>query len=380
MKLETYQENAAEWLSRRRIGLVVAPAGSGKTVIAAAALDRVTRRKERTQPLKVGWIANTIEQCQQAQSALDMFKTPMLEVKIACAAAETDWSDRAGLIVDEAHHLMAAGWMAQQQACKGALWGLTATPKLGDELRDDGLLRMFSGEVFTVDRSEVQNRVTQARVILLDATDPGLQPKIDAEVQRQLPRRAAQMKWVAQKQGRRISDQEIYGQLLFQTCVDIGIVGNTRRNDKAWQTAARHSGNNDQVLVLVNQVEHAKWMSETIPGAMACYSKMGAKKRREALAAFKEGRVKCLVATSLADEGLDLPNANVLILVNGGRSNAKTEQRTGRVLRTFAGKDHGLIYDFHDYWHPLAAKHSRVRQELYRKLGYEIVLQGGQAV
>jgi superfamily II DNA or RNA helicase len=62
--------------------------------------------------------------------------------------------------------------------------------------------------------------------------------------------------------------------------------------------------------------------------------------------------------------------ANVLVLVSGGRSKAKVEQRTGRVLRRFAGKRGAVIYDFEDLQHPLMAKHSRLRQELYRELGY----------
>jgi hypothetical protein len=40
-------------------------------------------------------------------------------------------------------------------------------------------------------------------------------------------------------------------------------------------------------------------------------------------------------------------------------------------LRSFAGKEHGLIYDWQDNFHPLAAKQSRARQEVYRELGYE---------
>jgi len=99
---------------------------------------------------------------------------------------------------------------------------------------------------------------------------------------------------------------------------------------------------------------------------------MGARNRREAIQGFKATTVPVLVATSLADEGLDAPNAGVLVLVSGGKSKQKAEQRTGRVLRSFAGKTEGVIYDFADNFHPLMKRHAKARMSLYRSLGYKI--------
>ena len=87
--------------------------------------------------------------------------------------------------------------------------------------------------------------------------------------------------------------------------------------------------------------------------------------------AFNAGELRCIVGTQLLDEGIDLPAAQVLVLVAGGRSNSRTTQRTARVLTKFAGKEHGLIYDFTDIYHPLPAKHARLRGELYARLGYQ---------
>ena len=64
--------------------------------------------------------------------------------------------------------------------------------------------------------------------------------------------------------------------------------------------------------------------------------------------------------------------ANVLILASGGRSSAKTEQRTGRVLRAFAGKSHGIIYDFLDKPSTMMSNHAKKRLATYRALGYSI--------
>ncbi len=79
-----------------------------------------------------------------------------------------------------------------------------------------------------------------------------------------------------------------------------------------------------------------------------------------------------MIATSSADEGMDVPRASRLILATVGRSASKLEQRTGRVLRPFDGKDRSIIYDYADrgaamaYWQHLA------RLRTYKKLGYVV--------
>ena len=84
---------------------------------------------------------------------------------------------------------------------------------------------------------------------------------------------------------------------------------------------------------------------------------------------FKSGNLKTMIATSLADEGLDLPNAELLIMVSGGRSPQKTIQRASRVLRKTNTKNFATIYDFSDKFHPIGAFHARKRIKSYKQLG-----------
>lgn len=357
ISLRDYQIEAVQWLAGKFRGIVVSPAGSGKTIIAAAALDMVIRRKVRTAPVRIGWLANTREQCQQAEDAIRLF--PVVgtqDVKIACAAAATDWSDRDALIVDECHHGIAPGWADQIAGSPGARWGFTATPP--EDMEAVATLTALLGETLTIERSRVKRNLARAVVRWIDATDAGLQKRIDAAIAEEIPRR---QRWWKGNPG------ELWGQVAWQTCIDIGIVANAARNAAAIAAAT----NDRPTLVLVNKVEHGATLAAAIPGAVQCHSKMGAKARRNALEGFNAGRIRCIVATSLADEGLDLPSAEVLVLVSAGRSRARTEQRTGRVLREFAGKPAGIIYDFRDGYHPLPAKHAREREKLYRELGYE---------
>lgn len=389
--LESYQARAVAWLRTKRRAAVHSPAGSGKTIIGSATLDAVLAAKPRQDRVQIGWMCNTVEQATQARKAIDHFPriAECADVRIACAAAATDWSDCAALVVDECHHGPAEGWSEQIATCGGVVWGFTATPPEEGDERFPAYKSIFS-EFFGVEREEVGSRLVQARVITLHDTDPGVRDVIDREIDSAMAYRRRYWHTGEVAMCRRIladasaSDERkaaavammakfeaiLWGQVAFQKCVEIGIVRNETRTRAAVAKAVAHR--RDSVIVLVNHVDHAKVIAEMIPGAVACFSKMGAKKRRETLAEFAAGQCPCIVATSLADEGLDLPRANVLVLVSAGRSNARTEQRTGRVLRSFAGKTAGTIYDFADHWHPLAAKHSRVRHDLYRRLGYTV--------
>ena len=358
--LRPYQHQAAEWLSRRKRGLLVSPAGSGKTLMLAYALDMAIKSRIRGRKVRIGWMANTREQCQQAQKAMDAF--PLVakqDIHIACAAAATDWSDRDVLVVDECHRLASAqGWQSQVQTCKGALWGMTATPPEDPVQR--AVLMSFLGESYVITREHVQDNLAPAVVRWLDATDPGLKEPIDREIDRVV--RIRQRYWSGD-QG------QLWGQVAFQKIVELGIVQNHARNLAAIAAAT----SDKQTLVLVNQVDHGQWLSEQIPNSIPFHAGMGDKPRREAIASFTAGNTRCLVSTTALEEGFDAPNAEVLVMVSGGKSSRIAEQATGRVLRKFLGKTHGQVFDFRDTFHPLAAKHSKARGEVYLRLGYTIL-------
>jgi superfamily II DNA or RNA helicase len=363
MTLEPYQSKAVTWLSTTRRGIVVASAGSGKTVIMAAALDTVAKLKPRSEKIKAGWLCHTLEQKEQAIKALTMFPDleRLMEFRVECAASEKTWGDCAVLVVDEVHWAGCEQWSKQVLSCPGARWGCTATPFVEDPERNRLLLEMFGNQMLKIDRAEVSNRLAPAKVIMLDATDPGLQQPIDDEIKRTMAWRIKYWKG---------EEWKLKAIVSWQVCIKLGIINNAARNAAAVTLAKRHAA--DSVLVLVNEIEHGQALCDAIPGSALCYSKMGKKARRETLEEFKSGTIRCIIGTSLLDEGFDAPIANVLILVSGGRSSAKSEQRTGRVLRVFAGKERGLIYDFNDRQHTMMANHAKKRMATYRKLGYEI--------
>lgn len=367
MILRDYQIEAAEYLASHKLALVKARAGSGKTVIAAAALRMVINKRKRPEYPKIGWLCHTIEQKAQAETALSKMG---VMATVECAAADPDFSGMDCIVVDEAHHLPSPLWSGIVSHSTGARWMLSATPfKEGDDEHNAAMMNFCAGNVHEVLREHTAEHLAEARVIMLDESDD-CGALIEAEIEAEMSRRRWQLR-PTPKWPNPISEGELFARVSSAACMQIGIVGNQRRNQCVIDTARKHRS--DSTLVLIHSIEHGKVLAEHIPGAVPCFSKMGPKNRKFTIEEFKAGRVPCLIATSMLDEGADLPIANVLIMACGGRSSGRVEQRTGRVLRKFKGKDHGKVYDFEDNQHRVLRNQSLHRQSVYESLGYEFV-------
>ena len=70
-----------------------------------------------------------------------------------------------------------------------------------------------------------------------------------------------------------------------------------------------------------------------------------------------------MIASTLADEGLDIPTLNCVILGGGGKSPTKCKQRVGRAIRKVKGKVGSMIFDFIDVGLH-TKKHSKSRKKL----------------
>jgi superfamily II DNA or RNA helicase len=74
------------------------------------------------------------------------------------------------------------------------------------------------------------------------------------------------------------------------------------------------------------------------------------------------------VATSLADEGLDLPRLSRVFLAFPGRSRGRTIQRLGRLMRPHPSKRTAVLFDFVDKQVPILRRHHLERRKLYSEV------------
>lgn len=167
----------------------------------------------------------------------------------------------------------------------------------------------------------------------------------------------------------------------YQKIYKNNIVENDIRNDLVVKAAAKLVDRKMNVLILVKQIVHGKTLyhrMKKIGKTVFVQGQMSGQARQEILEAFKQHQIDILIATSLADEGLDLPNLNSVILAGSGKSSVKAFQRIGRVLRPYPGKEKAIVIDFNDSVKYLN-RHSKRRLFLYKQESeFEIKIQNGK--
>lgn len=352
--LRPYQQRAVEWANQGD-GLIVAPAGCGKTVIASSIVKHYCQWPD----WNFGWLAPTRETCQQAVASLEGAGVNTSRVEVRCPHESVDFSSKKVIIVDEAKHAPADSWRRIIESCKGLRYGFDATPWGDDAERNTVLRNLFRNNVYEIKREDLAGVLAHATVYMCSASDFMIQQKIDDHIERLFKDRKRYM---------RIREPELRAMCAWEAITDIGICQNQRRNDAAIKFAtcgASHS----PTLVLVPRVTLGEDYALRIKGSVLVHSKMPKKSRREAMEEFRAGNIRTMIATSLADEGLDLPNVELLIMVSGGRSSQKTIQRASRALRKTSTKSTATIVDFMDRFHPIAESHAKKRIKCYKQLG-----------
>jgi superfamily II DNA or RNA helicase len=100
----------------------------------------------------------------------------------------------------------------------------------------------------------------------------------------------------------------------------------------------------DRIIVFTAHTDLVYRLSERflLP---AITNETGAAERREILERFREGTYSRIVAANVLDEGVDVPDANVAVVLSGSGSEREFVQRLGRVLRPKADGGRALMYE-----------------------------------
>lgn len=143
------------------------------------------------------------------------------------------------------------------------------------------------------------------------------------------------------------------------------IVENDYYNNFLANLAEEYIKNESLVLVLVQQIEHGKLLEDLISGSLFVYGNSPKKERLSAIKKLKNRYIKCIISTSLFDEGIDCKPLDVLILGGGGKSPSRAMQRVGRVLRPFEGKEFATVIDpfVHEKY---LEEHANSREKMYK--------------
>jgi len=346
--LRGYQQEAVDRLLTRTQGTFILPVGAGKTRTAIAAIARL-----RTPTLiLVGSRDLAAQWRQQVEELLGVQAGRIGGVAMAAAPitiatvqsfghrdqdqVDTFLARFGAVILDEAHAIGGRTFHQLLDRCPAKYrLGLTATP-----VREDGLTPLL-GFFFGPSLAEIcHEELVQAGVLL-------------------------------RAQVRRLEtgfDYPYTGATDFGPMLD-ALVRDGARNAIIGEAVATEVAAGEVCLVLTGRKDHCQILVEGLAvrgvDAAVLTSDVPKSRRSELLDATRAGRMPVLVATSLADEGLDIPRLSRLILAFPGKAKARTIQRLGRILRPHADKRDAVLIDVVDVEVPVLRRHAAARRRAY---------------
>ena len=104
-----------------------------------------------------------------------------------------------------------------------------------------------------------------------------------------------------------------------------------------------------RILVFCERIQQAEEMLQRLRReyGSACglyHSQMLPEARQRVLNEFRDGRVRILVSCRCLDEGVDVPDADIGIVLSSSAVERQRIQRLGRVIRKASGKDAACLY------------------------------------
>lgn len=130
------------------------------------------------------------------------------------------------------------------------------------------------------------------------------------------------------------------------------IVENVFRNMQVANDALDQYNLGRNTLVLVTQIRHGEILEKMLNdmGAPATFisGKSGMKKRRQTIQDMRDGKAQLVIASTIADVGLDVPRLQSIVEAGAGKSSVTALQRLGRIMRPFDGKDKCYFITYHD--------------------------------
>ncbi len=356
IELRPYQQAAAlSWDLAQKRGLVVLPTGSGKTRVALSILASTGARALCLVPTRVlleQWMAEIRAVYQGAVGCLGDGEHRLEAVTVATFESAYRHMPRIGrefdlLVVDEVHHF---GVGVRDEALEMSIapfrLGLTATPpgaaslsRLA-ELLGPVVYRLGVGDLAGKWLAEFDLAVLQLGLTDEErqryAADYGLFSEFNRRFRRFHPEGSWQEFVVA-------ASQSPEGRAALSAWRRTRrLVAFTRGKARAVRKLLdRHA--DARVLIFTADNESAYSIArDNLVMPITC--EISRAERTRALDAFRAGEIRALVSARVLNEGIDVPDADVAIIVAGTRGEREHVQRVGRLLRPSPGK-RAVVYE-----------------------------------
>ncbi len=350
--LRDYQQEALEsWRKNGYRGIIALPTGTGKTVIAIAAIAELSEKTlivTFTKEQMFHWAEKIVSFTDVSKSMIGYYYSS--EKRIAPITLTTYQSAFryisslspyfSFLIIDEVHHLPADKfrYIAENMFARKRL-GLSATV-----VREDGrhvdLFPLMGGIVYSKSVSELAEKgyiapftIKTIRVSLTKEEKEKYRKLL--EKYKKLSRgREFQTLLEDAKRG------DVTALEAIKTRAELrNLVHSAKEKIEALKAiVGREIENSSKIIVFTQYIEQAENLAEIL-NTIYITGELDEDTRKRRLEMFKNNMVKILVLTTVGDEGIDIPDANVGIIFAGTGSRRQFIQRLGRLLRPLPGKE-----------------------------------------
>lgn len=114
----------------------------------------------------------------------------------------------------------------------------------------------------------------------------------------------------------------------------------------------RRIDSTEKILIFSERIAQAEELYRVLyrhnPGRIGrCHSEMGEQANRNNLERFRTGEIRILITCKSLDEGIDIPDASVGIILSGTAAQRQRTQRLGRIIRKREGKTRASLYYLH---------------------------------
>ena len=351
-KPRNYQQAGLQaWKKSNYCGIIVLPTGSGKSFLAQLAMKMVSRSTLVVVPtldLMAQWASQLEKMFGQKIGLLGGGSHEIMPITVSTydsAVLQMEFiGNRFGLlIVDECHHLPGAVNRQLALECIAPFrLGLSATPERPDQ-EEDVLTELLGPICFRKEIDELEGKVlapyeTEQVPIRLEEDEAVLYRKHHAYYRDFIRRNnisfGAANGWakfiIACSQ---LPDgSECMKSFLLQRKI---ARGSRAKLQKIWALLQRHHEERILIFTADNATAYDIGEKFCLP-VLTHYTKI--LERRQFLDAFRRGEYFCLVTSKILNEGVDVPEAGIGIVVSGSGSVREHVQRLGRILRPMNGK------------------------------------------
>lgn len=347
VELRDYQKEAIQSWIQEKMGSIVLPTGAGKTIIGLKIIEMInsptlivvptldlikqwTQILSQTFNIEIGNIGGGVENIQ----AITVSTYDSAYIK-----ARSIGNKFLLIVFDEVHHLPAPSYrLIAETFIAPYRLGLTATLEREDHLEAD-FPHLIGKTTFKITAKELAKNNYLANFVI-----ERKQISMSEEEYQKYKENMAVYYTCLRKIGLKMNSFTSFKRLIMissrNNLARRALVARNKANDIALNSRSKldeiqkilSENKNIKTIIFTQHNKLVYDISNAFLIPFITY-KSSKQEREDVLVGFKDGRYKAIVTSKVLDEGIDVPDAQLGILVSGTGSSREFVQRLGRLLR-----------------------------------------------